>query len=102
VVLLGGDGKGQDFAPLRGPVQRSARAVALIGRDAALIQAVLTDTGVPMQHHATLPEAVTLAKAAAFPGDVVLFSPGTSSFDMFKNYADRGNQFRTLVAQLSN
>jgi UDP-N-acetylmuramoylalanine--D-glutamate ligase len=48
-----------------------------------------------------LADAITLAKAAARTGDVVLFSPGTSSFDMFKNYADRGSQFRALVNQLS-
>ena len=48
-----------------------------------------------------LAEAVTLSKTVARKGDIVLFSPGTSSFDMFKNYADRGNQFRALVHQLS-
>ena len=48
----------------------------------------------------SLEKAVSLAESLALPGDVVLFSPGTSSFDMFKNYADRGNQFRALVQAL--
>ena len=52
------------------------------------------------EHAASLAEAVSLARANAQPGDVVLFSPGTSSFDMFKSYADRGDQFRNLVQNL--
>ena len=58
VVILGGDGKGQDFAPLAAPVARYARAVATIGRDAAAIEAALRRTGVPLQRHDTL-EAAT-------------------------------------------
>ena len=100
-VILGGDGKGQDFAPLRGPVQRSARAVALIGRDAALIQAVLADTGVPMQHHATLPEAVAWCFAQAQSGDAVLLSPACASLDMFRNYVHRGEVFVDAVKALA-
>jgi UDP-N-acetylmuramoylalanine--D-glutamate ligase len=55
----------------------------------------------PSQKAATLADAVSLARAAAQPGDVVLFSPGTSSFDMFKNYGERGNQFKAAVNALT-
>jgi UDP-N-acetylmuramoylalanine--D-glutamate ligase len=48
-----------------------------------------------------LADAVAIARRNAIPGDTVLFSPGTSSFDMFKNYADRGNQFRQQVQELA-
>jgi UDP-N-acetylmuramoylalanine--D-glutamate ligase len=101
VVILGGDGKGQDFAPLRGPVQRSARAVALIGRDAPQIQAALADAGVPMQQHDTLPEAVAWCFAQAQAGDAVLLSPACASLDMFRNYVHRGEVFVDAVKALA-
>jgi UDP-N-acetylmuramoylalanine--D-glutamate ligase len=101
LVILGGDGKGQDFSALHGPVQRSARAVALIGRDAALIEAALAGTGVPMQHHATLPEAVAWCFAQAQAGDAVLLSPACASLDMFRNYVHRGEVFVDAVKALA-
>ena len=101
VVILGGDGKGQDFAPLLAPVRRSARAVALIGRDAALIEAALTGSGVPMQHHATLPDAVAWCFEQAQSGDAVLLSPACASLDMFRNYMHRGEVFVDAVKSLA-
>lgn len=93
VVLLGGDGKGQDFAPLAEPVARHARAVATYGRDAAAIEAVLGDAGVPVQRHETLQAAVRWGFERAHAGDAVLLSPACASLDMFRNYAHRAEAF---------
>ncbi len=93
VVILGGDGKGQDFAPLFAPVQRHVRAVATLGRDAAAIEAALGGTGVPMQRHDTLEAATRWAFAQAQSGDAVLLSPACASLDMFRNYAHRAEVF---------
>ncbi len=97
LVILGGDGKGQDFAPLAAPVLRFARAVALIGRDAAAIEAVLAAGGVPMQRHASLPEATDWCFEQALAGDAVLLSPACASFDMFRNYPHRAEVFVEAV-----
>jgi UDP-N-acetylmuramoylalanine--D-glutamate ligase len=101
VVILGGDGKGQDFGPLLAPVQRAARAVALIGRDADAIATALADSGVPMQRHATLPDAVAWCFAQAREGDAVLLSPACASLDMFRNYVHRGEVFVDAVQALA-
>jgi len=97
VVILGGDGKGQDFSALAAPVQRHVRAVALIGRDAAAIAEALAATGVPLQHHATLPAAVAWCFEQAQAGDAVLLSPACASLDMFRNYAHRAEVFVQAV-----
>ena len=97
VVILGGDGKGQDFSPLAAPVQRHARAVALIGRDAAAIESVLAGSGVPLQRHDTLPAAVAWCFEQAQPGDAVLLSPACASLDMFRNYSHRAEVFVLAV-----
>jgi UDP-N-acetylmuramoylalanine--D-glutamate ligase len=97
VVILGGDGKGQDFAPLAAPVARCARAVALIGRDAAAIRAAVEGAGVPMQLHSTLPDAVAWCFEQAQGGDAVLLSPACASLDMFRNYAHRADVFADAV-----
>src|SRR5207237_6554309 len=72
VVILGGDGKGQDFAPLASPVSRFARAAILIGRDGPLVRAVLEPTGVPLVDAGSMEEAVKLATQRAHAGDAVL------------------------------
>lgn len=97
VVILGGEGKGQDFTPLAAPVRQYARAVVLIGRDAPLIEAALASTGVPLLHAASMGEAVKLAAGRAHPGDAVLLSPACASFDMFKDYAHRAAVFCEAV-----
>lgn len=97
VVILGGEGKGQDFAPLAAPVRQYARAVVLIGRDAPLIEAALASTGVPLLHAASMEEAVKAAAGRARPGDAVLLSPACASFDMFKDYAHRAAVFCEAV-----
>ncbi len=100
VLIAGGDGKGQDFSPLKQPVADNARAVVLIGRDAPLIENSLLETGVAMYHAADLPEAVSIAKKLAQPGDAVLLSPACASFDMFKNYVHRAEVFVAAVKRL--
>jgi UDP-N-acetylmuramoylalanine--D-glutamate ligase len=97
VVILGGDGKGQEFAPLADPVSRYARGVVLIGRDGPQIRAVLENTGVTLLDAASMEEAVKLAAQRAHPGDAVLMSPACASFDMFRNYEHRAEAFRDAV-----
>ncbi|MDO9144450.1 UDP-N-acetylmuramoyl-L-alanine--D-glutamate ligase [Rhodoferax sp.] len=101
VVILGGEGKGQDFSPLTGPVQRSCRAVVLIGRDAPLIRAALAQAQVPMFDAASMQDAVYQANAQARPGDAVLMSPACASFDMFDNYEHRARMFVQAVQALA-
>ena len=97
VVILGGDGKGQDFSPLAPMVTRYARAAVLIGRDAPQIRAVLEPTGVPLLDAESMEQAVSLATQRAHAGDAVLMSPACASFDMFKDYAHRADVFRAAV-----
>ena len=101
VLILGGEGKGQDFSPLAEPVSRYARAIILIGRDAPLIEQALADTGVSLQHAASMEEAVQAASRRANPGDAVLLSPACASFDMFKDYAHRAAVFCEAVQVLA-
>jgi UDP-N-acetylmuramoylalanine--D-glutamate ligase len=105
-VILGGDGKGQDFTPLAEPLQRHARAVALIGRDAdaidAAVGAALDEAGIACQHFATLEEATRWCHAQSRTGDAVLLSPACASLDMFRNYAHRAQVFADTVAELAN
>ena len=100
VVILGGDGKGQDFAPLSEPVSRYARAVVLIGRDAPALREVLQHSGVKLLDAATLEEAVKLCSDQAHSGDAVLLSPACASMDMFRNYAHRAEVFVSAVNHL--
>jgi UDP-N-acetylmuramoylalanine--D-glutamate ligase len=102
VVILGGDGKGQDFSPLAGPVQRHARAAVLIGRDGPLIRAVLEGAAVPLYDAATMEEAVAIATQRAHAGDAVLMSPACASFDMFRNYPHRAEVFRAAVQAIAD
>ena len=100
VVILGGDGKGQDFTPLSEPVSRYARAVVLIGRDAPALRDVLQHSGVTLLDAATLEDAVKLCSAQAQSGDAVLLSPACASMDMFRNYAHRAEVFVNAVNHL--
>ncbi|HUL57491.1 MAG TPA: UDP-N-acetylmuramoyl-L-alanine--D-glutamate ligase [Usitatibacter sp.] len=101
VLIAGGDGKGQDFAPLAPAVARHARAVVLIGRDAARMAAALQATGIPIHRAATLEEATQAAFHLAREGDAVLLSPACASFDMFRNYAHRGDVFAQAARALA-
>jgi len=101
VLIAGGDGKGQDFGPLRAAAVSHARAVVLIGRDGPKIDAVLAGCGVPLASAATLEEAVALAAGLAQRGDAVLLSPACASWDMFRNYAHRAEVFIDAVQRLA-
>jgi len=100
VVILGGDGKGQDFSPLKAAVARHARAAILIGRDGPAIGAALAGCGVPVLTAADLDAAVRLAADQARPGDAVLLSPACASFDMFRDYQHRARVFVEAVRRL--
>ncbi|WP_373813537.1 UDP-N-acetylmuramoyl-L-alanine--D-glutamate ligase [Neisseria dentiae] len=93
VLIAGGQGKGQDFTPLRAALQNKARAVLLIGIDAPQIRRDLGGCGVELIDCETLPEAVQTAYRLAQSGDIVLLSPACASFDMFKGYAHRAQVF---------
>ncbi len=110
VVILGGDGKGQDFAPLAEPVIRFARAVALIGRDAAAIEHVLQGAdrladargvNIAMARHDSLEAATRWAFDQANEGDAVLLSPACASLDMFRNYGHRAQVFIDTVREIA-
>ena len=102
VLIAGGDGKGQDFTPLRAAVKQNARAVVLIGRDGAQIGAVLKGTDIPLLNASSLEGAVQMAFNAAQSGDAVLLSPACASFDMFKNYLHRAEVFVSAVHALES
>lgn len=107
IIIMGGDGKGQDFSPLADPVSRFARAVALIGQDAAALQEVLADArapkgeALPMACHDSLEAATRWAFAQARSGDAVLLSPACASLDMFRNYVHRAEVFANTVRELA-
>jgi UDP-N-acetylmuramoylalanine--D-glutamate ligase len=96
-LILGGRGKGQDFAPLRAPVHAGCASVALIGEAAPALRDVL---GEDATDHGDLERALHAARAAARPGDVVLLSPACASFDQFEDFEARGRAFKDLVARL--
>jgi UDP-N-acetylmuramoylalanine--D-glutamate ligase len=96
VLIAGGEGKNQDFTPLRAALADKARAVVLIGRDAPLIAAALGDS-VPLHPAMNLDQAVAAAAELAQPGDSVLLSPACASFDMFSGYEERGAVFAAAV-----
>jgi UDP-N-acetylmuramoylalanine--D-glutamate ligase len=102
VVILGGDGKGQDFAPLVEPLRRHARAAATIGKDAAAIEQILQSAGVRFQRHATLEAATRWAREQAQPTDAVLLSPACASLDMFRDYKHRADVFVATVRELAD
>jgi UDP-N-acetylmuramoylalanine--D-glutamate ligase len=101
VLIAGGEGKGQDFAPLAAPASRYVRAVMLIGRDAPLLRAALAASGVDLVDCDDLPSAVQQAEQRAQAGDAVLLSPACASFDMFKNYGHRAQVFVDAVRDIA-
>ena len=100
VLIAGGEGKGQDFAPLNLAVAHHARAVVLIGRDAPLIATALKGCGVTMAFASDMNDAVQQAAKLAQSGDAVLLSPACASFDMFRNYEHRAEVFVAAVSEL--
>jgi UDP-N-acetylmuramoylalanine--D-glutamate ligase len=102
ILIAGGEGKGQDFAPLADPVSRHARCVILIGRDAGLIARALEAGGIAPLRAGSMEDAVAQARAQAKAGDAVLLSPACASFDMFRNYPHRGEVFAACVRKLAH
>ena len=98
VLIAGGEGKGQDFTPLRGSIEAHCRAVVLIGRDAPLIAAALAGATPAIESAPALETAVARAIARARSGDAVLLSPACASLDMFRDYIERGERFKAAVA----
>ena len=96
MLIAGGQGKGQDFIPLRNAVTEHCRAVVLMGEDATRLQTVLADT-VPLITVSSMNEAVTEAAKLAQADDAVLLSPACASFDMFNDYVQRGEQYILAV-----
>ena len=101
LLIAGGDGKGQDFAPLAEPVSRYVRAVLLIGKDAPAVRAAIEPSGVPCFDLDDLPQAVRRAAGLARAGDCVLLSPACASLDMFTNYAHRAQVFVDAVRDVA-
>lgn len=101
ILLLGGEGKGQDFSPLAAPIARYVRTVVLFGRDAPLIREAIAATDVPLLDATTMDDAVAQANRVAHAGDAVLLSPACASFDMFKDYAHRAQCFVDAVRALA-
>jgi UDP-N-acetylmuramoylalanine--D-glutamate ligase len=97
LLIAGGVGKQQDFSPLAPLVARRCKSVYLIGEAAGDLEQALEGTGAPLHQAGDLQHAVSLARAQARPGDVVLLSPACASFDQYPNYEARGEHFRTLV-----
>jgi UDP-N-acetylmuramoylalanine--D-glutamate ligase len=98
VLIAGGEGKGADFTPLAEVLQRKGRGVVLIGKDAALLEAVLQDV-VPVSRAPDMSQAVRLAAEMSCPGDVVLLSPACASTDMYRNFEMRGDVFMQAVRE---
>ncbi|MGB4065002.1 MAG: UDP-N-acetylmuramoyl-L-alanine--D-glutamate ligase [Azonexus sp.] len=101
-IVLGGDGKGQDFSPLKPALEKHGRAVALIGRDAAAIGMALEGSGLPTRILGDMDAAVRWLAAQAQAGDCVLLSPACASLDMYKNYAHRAQAFIDAVEGLQS
>ena len=99
VVILGGQGKGQDFSILKDSVAKYVKVAILIGEDAPILQTALQGSTELIQAQ-SLKQAVELAQAKTTEHDVVLLSPACASFDMFTGYPDRGHQFVACVNTL--
>jgi UDP-N-acetylmuramoylalanine--D-glutamate ligase len=96
-LIAGGRGKGQDFTPLAPVVAERCRAVYLIGEAAGELAVALTGSGVPVQDVGDLEHAVSAARAAARPGEIVLLSPACASYDQYPDFEARGEHFHALV-----
>ena len=96
-AILGGRGKGEDYAPLAAAVADRCVAAYPIGEEAAAIEDALARTGVPVTDSGDLESAVAAARAAAEPGEVVLLSPACASYDQYRSFEERGAHFKSLV-----
>ena len=101
MLIAGGKGKGQDFAPLAEACRGRVTRVVVIGEDGPKIAAALERAGIPVTRSATLKDAIAAARGDTRPGGVVLLSPACASFDMFDHFEHRGDVFKDLVRQLA-
>ena len=99
-IILGGQGKGQDFTALRDSLAKYAKVAVLIGEDRSIIETAIQGT-TELLHVETLKEAVELCQKHTQADDVVLLSPACASFDMFSGYVQRGHQFVAIVNELN-
>jgi len=99
ILIAGGRGKGSDYASLRDLVKARVKALVLVGEDAPLIETAFGDL-VPVSRADSVDEAVKRARADASDGDCVLLSPACASFDMFRNFEERGETFKAAVLNL--
>jgi UDP-N-acetylmuramoylalanine--D-glutamate ligase len=99
IVILGGEGKGQNFSDLTPALKESLCRLVLIGRDASIIANAVGDAS-PYEFASSMQDAVKKSFEQASQGDAVLLSPACASFDMFKNYEDRGDKFCAAVEEL--
>lgn len=99
-IILGGQGKGQDFNALRDALSKYAKVAVLIGEDRFLIETAIQGT-TDILHASSLQEAVVLCQQHSQENDVVLLSPACASFDMFSGYPERGHQFVNFVNELN-
>lgn len=102
ILILGGQDKGNDYSQIQALVSGKVKAIVCMGLDNKPIHAAFGDTGIPVLDTASAESAVEAALALSRPGDVVLLSPACASFDLFKNYEDRGRQFRNAVKKYSS
>jgi UDP-N-acetylmuramoylalanine--D-glutamate ligase len=100
VVILGGDGKGQDFSPLIEVVSKFVRAVVFMGKDKAIIGEVLENVDLPKVFVDSMEQAVLAAEKLSQLGDAILLSPACASLDMFDNYEHRGRIFQAEISKL--
>jgi UDP-N-acetylmuramoylalanine--D-glutamate ligase len=101
ILIAGGEGKGADFSPLAIAIKKYAKAVILLGRDAELIAQTISEE-VPVYMVEDIQQAVKKSASISVAGDAVLLSPACASFDMYKNYEQRGDIFRECVHKLLN
>jgi len=98
VLIAGGRSKGSDFIPLARAIRQKVRRLILVGEAAPILRQAAADVGYDaLQDAADFPQAVAMARAAAQPGDVVLLSPACASWDMFRDFEERGDLFKQLV-----
>jgi UDP-N-acetylmuramoylalanine--D-glutamate ligase len=101
ILIAGGKGKGQDFAPLGAAARGRVRSAVLIGADRDQIRVAFRAAGIPTDDAESMEEAVRQATRRALIGDVVLLSPACASFDMFQNYEHRGEVFKDVVRRVA-
>ncbi len=99
LIILGGEGKGQDFSPLKPILEKTARAVLFMGKDGEKMQAVLSSKNLPHRYFPTLKEGFAWLMGNAKEGDCVLLSPACASLDQYQNYAERAVDFKNCVEE---